>query len=172
MNSSIDPTAQAFEQFSAVLSERGLRPALAYLLGLTDYRFIAIFRFEDGKANASVFYDRENPEILDAEEVPASATYCCFARDARGVFATANSMEDGRLTHHVAREVVQSYCGVPVMTADGEILGTLCHYDSVPRDPDQIDLALLLQVASSLAYGNHVPPYPRPSASITTTGVS
>lgn len=161
MNSSIESTAQAFEQFADVLAERGLRHALAHLLELTDYRFIAIFRFENGKANAAVFYDRENPEVLNAEEVPADATYCCFARDARGVFATANSLEDGRLTSHVAREVVQSYCGVPVMTPEGEILGTLCHYDLVPRDPAQIDLALLVQVASALAYGNHVPPYPR-----------
>ena len=161
MNSSIESTTQAFEQFSDVLSGQGLRPALAYLLRQTDYRFIAIFRFEGGKANAAVFYDREMPEVLNAEEVPAEATYCCFARDARGVFATANSLEDGRLTSHVAREVVQSYCGVPVITPEGEILGTLCHYDLVPRDTGQIDLALLLQVASALAYGNHVPPYPR-----------
>jgi GAF domain-containing protein len=152
--------ADTFDTFSKTLGASGLRPALAYLLGLTDYRFIAIFRFQDGKANAAVFYDREQPDLLAAEEVPASATYCCYARDARGVFTTANALEDPRLTNHVAREVVQAYCGVPVMTAEGEILGTLCHYDLVPRDPAQIDLPLMLQVASLLAQRDLVPPYP------------
>ena len=37
------------------------------------------------------------------------------------------------------------------MTPEGEILGTLCYYDQVPRDPAQLDLELMLRVASSLA---------------------
>ncbi|MDQ2779700.1 MAG: GAF domain-containing protein, partial [Pseudomonadota bacterium] len=146
------------------LNHLGLRPALAGLLQRTDYRFIAIYCFKDGKANAALHYDRENPEILTADEVPASATYCCYVRDARGVFTTANAMQDERLKDHVAREVVQAYCGLPLMTPEGEILGTLCHYDLVPRDPKQIDLMLMLQVASTLAQGGWVPPYPPPVA--------
>ena len=35
---------------------------------------------------------------------------------------------------HPARETILSYCGVPVMNELGVILGTLCHYDVVPRD--------------------------------------
>ena len=153
-------TDEAFARFSDTLEAAGLRAALAYLLGLTDYRFIAIFRFAEGRANAAVFYDRENPDVWAVDEVSASATYCCYARDARGVFKTADAMLDPRLAGHVAREVVQSYCGVPVMTAEGEILGTLCHYDLVPRDPEQVDLMLMLQVASRLVQRCLVPPYP------------
>ena len=161
MDTAAAATDRDFGEFSRTLAASGLRPALAYLVGLTDYRFIAIFRFEDGRANAAVFYDRENPEVLAAQEVPASATYCCYARDSRGVFKTANSLADPRLAEHAAREVVQAYCGIPVMTPEGEILGTLCHYDLVPRDPEQVDLPLLLQVASSLAQRKLVPPYPQ-----------
>ncbi len=154
-------TEEAFARFLHALDKQGLRPALALLLGPTDYRFIAIFRFEDGKANAAVFYDRENPAVLRVDEVPASATYCCFARDARGAFITADAMQDPRLVNHVAREAVRAYCGVPLMTAEGEILGTLCHYDLVPRDPEQVDMALILQVASALVQRELVPPYPQ-----------
>ncbi|MEO5735564.1 MAG: GAF domain-containing protein [Rubrivivax sp.] len=153
-------TDAAFARFTATLDADGLRPALRDLLGLTDYRFIAIYRFRNGLANAAVHVDRDNPEVLQAQEVPASATYCCFARDARGVFSTANSMTDPRLSNHVAREVVRAYCGVPVLTPEGEILGTLCHYDLVPRDSEQIDLPLMLQVCSLLAQRELVPPYP------------
>ena len=164
MKTSAPTKDEAFAIFTRTLSAAGLRGALAYLLSLTNYRFIAIFRFQDGKANAAVFYDRANPQVLSAEEVPSTATYCCFARDSRGVFMTANSLVDPRLTEHAARDTVKAYCGVPVMTPEGEILGTLCHYDLVPRDPEQVDLPLMLQVASTLAQRNLVPPYPRRGA--------
>lgn len=155
-------TEAAFTQFTTMLDAGGLRPALRYLLGLTDYRFIALYRFQDGMANAAVHVDRDNPDVLQAHEVPASATYCCFVRDSRGLFSTADAMSDPRLASHVAREVVKAYSGVPVMTPEGEILGTLCHYDLVPRDPRQVDLPLMLQVSSLLAQRDLVPPYPQP----------
>ena len=50
------------------------------------------------------------------------------------------------------------------MDPEGVLIGTLCHYDVVPRDLQQIDMELMVQVASTLAYGGHVPPYPRAAA--------
>lgn len=154
-------TREAFERFHRILEAEGVRDALAYLVGLTDYRFIGIFRFRDGKATTAVHYDRANPAELRTAEVPDTATYCCFVRDSHGTFVTANSLADERLATHAARDRVLAYCGVPVLNAEGELLGTLCHYDVVPRDPEQLDMHLLLEVASALAYGGHVPPYPK-----------
>jgi len=151
MNVPSPSTDEAFAEFLQILGESGLRAALVYLIGLTDYRFIAIFRFADGKASPVVFYDRENPQVLSSKQVPASATYCSFARDSRGVFMTADAERDPRLNGHVAREIVRAYCGMPVMTPEGEILGTLCYYDQVPRDPAAVDLELMVRVASSIA---------------------
>ena len=51
-------TGAHFKQFARVLASSGARDALAYVLGLSDYRFIGIFRFKDGKANAAIHYDR------------------------------------------------------------------------------------------------------------------
>ena len=161
MTTAVQARQAAFETFSRTFATSGLRPALAYLLSLTDYRFIAIFQFEDGKANAAVYVDRENPLVLAVDEVPQEATYCCFVRDSDGVFMTADSMQDPRLETHPKRPALRAYCGVPVMDAEGTIIATLCHYDVVPRDPTQIDLELMVQVGSALAYGGHVPPYPR-----------
>jgi len=156
------PSTEAqFAQFDALLTTFGLRPALAFLLSLTDYRYIAIFRFQDGRATAAVFCDSQAPEQLTTDEVPDTATYCCYVRDARGVFSVADALTDPRTATHPAREAVRAYCGVPVMTPAGEILGTLCHYDTQPRDATQIDLELMLQVASRLANSGLVPPYPR-----------
>ena len=166
MTSAVRSTVANFDTFSRTLQASGVRPALAYLLGLTDYRFISIFRFENGQANAAVYFDRENPQVLGADEVPDTATYCCYVRDSGGAFTTANAMADPRLEHHPARASVSAYCGVPVMDPEGVLIGTLCHYDVVPRDLQQVDMELMVQVASALAYGDHVPPYPRAATSV------
>ena len=51
------------------------------------------------------------------------------------------------------------------MTPEGDVLGSLCLYDEVPRDPRQVDLALMVEVASTLEQKGLVPPYPEsPSA--------
>lgn len=160
-SNTLPTTKEAFAKFDRILRTKGARDALGYLVGLSSYRFIGIFRFENGKANAAIHYDRENPAQTSAQEVPDTATYCCFVRDSRGVFMTANAMADPRLLEHPARAAVAAYCGVPVMDPEGVLLGTLCHYDLVPRDPEQLDLALIVEVASTLARGGLVPPYPR-----------
>ena len=59
-----------------------------------------------------------------------------------------------------ARDTVPSYCGIPIVDPEGELIGTLCHYDLVPRDPESLDLELLLQVSSALARSGLIPPYP------------
>ena len=159
-------TETAFENFRTRLKAYGVREALVCLLGLTDYHYIGLWRFQEGRANAAVHIDRESPAALTAVEVADTATYCCYVRDRRGVFMTAHAMLDPSTAGHPARAAVPAYCGVPVMDAEGQILATLCHYDVVPRDPAQIDLELMLRVASLLAQSDYVPPYPSACAPI------
>ena len=156
----IDRTAVAFNVFSRLLASEGVRAALYSLLRLTDYRFISVFRFQDGKATSAVHVDRENLTVTQADEVSDTATYCCYVRDGKGAFITADALLDRRTASHAAREAVRSYCGLPILTSEGELIGTLCHYDLAPRDPEQLDLELLLQVSSVLSEPGVVPPYP------------
>lgn len=150
---------EAVARFSATLVASNVRNALAYLLSLTTYRFIAIFTFQDGLAHAVIYYDKENPQDEYTQQTMDSSTYCCSVRDSQGVFMTANAMLDARTKDHPQREIIPAYCGIPILDAEGVILGTLCHYDVVPRDPEQIDLPLMLSVASALARGSQVRPY-------------
>jgi GAF domain-containing protein len=154
------PDGAALAKFNDLLAASGARDALAYLVTLTDYRFIAIFRFQNEKSKTIFFYDRENPLVENTEEAEISSTYCCYVRDDKGVFMTANAMQDARMAGHPKRDMLASYCGVPILDSEGAILGTLCHYDVMPRDPDQIDLPLMLSVASALSRSNSVPAYP------------
>jgi len=158
------PTASAFAKFVVTHRTQGLRAALATLVKMTDYRFIGLWRFQDGKANAVVHYDREDPSKTTTQEVPDTATYCCFVRDTKAPFKTPNALIDERLASHSAREHVTTYCGVPVMDSLGNVLATLCHYDVMPRDPDQVNLELMLMVAAYVANNGNLPPYPSTSA--------
>ena len=65
-------TEAAFRTFADILDVQGVRPALAYLGGLSDYRFVSIFRFKDGKATSAVHVDRLDPAADQAGEVAAS----------------------------------------------------------------------------------------------------
>jgi GAF domain-containing protein len=157
---SAQQTRERFTRFSAILSTDGLRSALADVLVDTDYRYIALFRLNGDLASSAVFYDRFQPDVLLAPEVPATASYCAFTRDTKQPFVTANSLVDSRLDDHVSRESVRGYFGIPILTPEGEFLGTLCHYDVVPRDPTQVDMALMCEIASAVEQGGHVPPPP------------
>ena len=154
-------TEGAFRAFNTLLHREGIRSALAYLVSLTDYRFISIFRFDGSRATSAVHVDREELSAVQAPEVPDTATYCCFVRDREGAFVTVHALLDPRAEGHPARNDIPAYCGIPIMDPEGGLIGTLCHYDVVPRDTEQLDLELLLQCASALAQSGLVPPYPR-----------
>jgi GAF domain-containing protein len=158
----IDQTAAAFNVFASLLQSDGIRTALYSVLRRSDYRFIGIFRFKDGKATSAVHVDRENLGVTQAGEVDDTATYCSYARASGSPFVTADARADERTVGHVARDSVLSYCGIPIFEPGGEFIGTLCHYDLVPRDPDQLDLDLLIQVSSALEQSGLIPAYPDP----------
>ena len=151
---------QAFADFVVTLRSDGLREALAKLGMRSDFRFIGIWRFQDGKANTAVHCDREDPSAEAASEVEDTATCCCHVRERGEPFKIPNAMVDERLSQHPACQAVPSYSGVPVLDNAGKVVGTLRHYDLVPRDTRPVDIPLMLNVASYLTLGGHVPPCP------------
>ena len=157
---SIRSTTEAFAEFTAILGRDGLRPALARMLEQSSFRFIGAWRFDGDMSAPAVHYDRENPEVLDVAPVPASATYCSFIRAQEQPFSTAYAVLDARLLGHPARDTVASYTGVPLLDAQGAVIGTLCHYDLVPRDVAGVDQQLALLAAGYIMAGGFLPPYP------------
>lgn len=153
-----DPTAAAdiAARFERLLESEGPHAALVYVNGLTDYRCTGVFRFED-EVLCVYYVDREQPEQTSIAAIPIEATYCCYVRLSSGVFTTADALADPRLTDHAARASVRAYCGVPVFGPDGEFLGTLCHFDDRPRDPERIDQALMQRIAWRLGRSGRLP---------------
>lgn len=156
----INQSAVSLSVFNSLLKTDGIRAALYALLRQSDFRFIGIFRFKDGKARSVVHVDRQALGVLESEEVSDAATYCSFIRKSGEPFLTRDAAVDPRTATHIARDTVRAYAGVPVVAADGRFLGTLCHYDLEARDPDQLDLQLLREVGNVLGRSGLVPEYP------------
>lgn len=143
-------TEGAYRVFKRLLEAHGLRYALYSILRLTDYRYISVFRLQDGTIRSVAHVDRENLATLEAGQSSESNSYCCYVRSGDGPFTLVDSTIDARVAGHVKRQDLRAYCGMPITSDDGGLIGTLCHYDTVPRDPGQLNTRLLTLVSDEI----------------------
>jgi GAF domain-containing protein len=125
---------------SAIVSQRGVEPALAFLNGRTRFRFTGIYHVDPPYLRNLWLFDRENPRLNVSGEVkPLCDTYCAFTYATGAPFATPDAPSDPRLTQHSARQSIISYAGVPMRLEGGHLWGSLCHFDVRPRmlSPDE-----------------------------------
>ena len=86
---------------------------------------------------------------IDARELPYPDFFCGHAIRQRDVFVVPDALEDPRFAKHalvVDPPRARSYAGVPLVTPQDHVLGTLCVIDFVPRkfDPKQIGTLRIL----------------------------
>jgi GAF domain-containing protein len=69
-------------------------------------------------------------------------SYCVFVRDTRQSFTVEDAPRDDRVAGHPKQQTVRSYCGIPLMDRDGNLFGTICHfdYDAVQFTADDANL--------------------------------
>lgn len=127
-------TAVSMTVFNALLNTDGIRAARYALLRQSDYRVIGILRFKEGEARSVVHVDRQS---LGGER----------RRLGHDGLLLVRSQERGAFLYHPRLH-------------RSSFLGTLCHYDLEPRDPEQLDLQLLRQVGNVLGRSGLVPEYP------------
>lgn len=65
---------EKFERFNGILDGEGIRASLVYLQGLTDYRFISIFRFDGNTVRSVVHHDIDAPDVLETAEESIDST--------------------------------------------------------------------------------------------------
>lgn len=130
------------DQLKLIVGERGIRAGLIFLNALTPHRFTALYRFDDDTLHSLEFFDCENPSQETTADIPVLASYCVFVRDRGERFATGHASEDDRLGDHSKRKVLQSYCGVPLRDVEGNMFGTICHfdYDAMSISNDTVEL--------------------------------
>jgi GAF domain-containing protein len=127
-----DTYRNALHRLRTLIEERDLRAALAYLNSLTSHRFSALYRFNDDTLHNVLLFDRTDPGASTFDDIPVLASYCVFVRDSGNAWCTSHAALDDRIGDHPKRFVVQSYSGVPLRDAFGNVFGTLCHFDFEP----------------------------------------
>jgi len=145
-DSSVVSHEESLAEFSQALQGSGLRDAVACLLHLTRYRHVGIFRFEGDRLRAVVAVDRIFPRPAEVGTWGETVERSCYVRDTQGRLVQAGALrpcpDDG------ARPDCRA---VPIMDPEGEILGTLCLYDPLPRSAAPLDIGLLVEAAGALA---------------------
>jgi GAF domain-containing protein len=134
-------------EFAAILAERGLHAALAFLNSRTRHRFTGVYKFDAPLLRNLCMFDRENPALKVGSDSPMEETYCSITGGGRAPFAIEDSRADTRVKTHAARDNVISYCGVPLLSEDGKAHGTLCHFDLRPRLIPSTEIPLMESVA-------------------------
>jgi GAF domain-containing protein len=146
----VTPTDGPRAECGAIISAKGVRPALEFLNGRTRFRFSGIYRVNPPHLCNVVLFDRENPQMnLSGEVTRLDDTYCALV-NASGPFETADSLSDHRLLDHASRSSVISYAGVPLRLSNGHVWGTLCHFDVRPRLLPEGERSVLESVAPLL----------------------
>jgi hypothetical protein len=138
------------EAMDYAMAARGAHGVLAFLNSRVPHRFTGIYRLDPPMLRSVRLFDRENPRLEVGVDAPMRETYCSIVGAAAEPFTTPDAASDARLDAHPARESTLAYCGVPLVGADGMPLGTLCHFDLVPRPVPHGEIPVLLAAASLL----------------------
>ncbi|RYH54403.1 MAG: GAF domain-containing protein [Alcaligenaceae bacterium] len=141
----------AYAEVCRALRERGLEAALAVLNRPIPHRYSAVYWMPhpDRLVNVAVFDKLGQPCPPWLQTVPYNHSFCQFAiRD--GQFRTADSNSDPRLDGHMYQGVVNSYHAVPMTSSEGEVLGTLCHFDTESHPLADEDFELLRLFANAV----------------------
>jgi GAF domain-containing protein len=141
--------ARNVDQFKAALDAGGATAALAFLNAGVPHRYSAVYRLEAGKLTNVLLHDKAGevrPEFLAV--VPFETSFCQFViRD--GAFRTSDSTTDHRLDGHPYQGVMVSYHGVPIVM-DGEVWGTMCHFDVKVLPLAEAEFELLRDAAAAV----------------------
>jgi hypothetical protein len=126
-----------------LLKREGLGAAASYLNSRVPYRFTTIYRLD-----ANVFTPIEMVDKLGQVDSNQSMTTpfnesLCRLPVLHGTFTTSDTAIDPRLRGLAFPGQVGSYTGVQVVRSNGELYGTLCHFDLVPMYISHIEYQFL-----------------------------
>lgn len=129
-----------------ILRSAGLCAALAALNARTPFRFTGVYRFDGGMLRNVELHDRLDPSQPRGCDAPLGQTYCAITGRMNDALIVSDGRRDPRHPWMRANAVI-AYCGVPIRSAAGQALGTLCHFDTEPCRAQGDEATYLLCIA-------------------------
>ncbi len=131
------------------LDGEGLPGVVRYLNAKVPHRYTGMF-LKDGPLLVNVaLFDKQVPNPPLWEPFPVEDSFCSVVIASGHPLTIHEAVHDSRseVMRHNAAKIVQAYCGIPLLDAEGVTRGTLCHFDEQALD-FEVDLNSLLQVPS------------------------
>src|SRR5580698_3110586 len=119
-------------KFKMTLQADGLRAAMRWLNDRVPYRYTAIFAFDGEMLRNICLIDKDNSTVTNCADQPIAESYCMYIHRSRERFNVEQALLDARVEGHPKRRSFQCYYGIPLFDAQGKMLGTVCHFDSMP----------------------------------------
>jgi GAF domain-containing protein len=124
--------ANLVEKFRAAIQADGLWAAMRFLNDRVPYRFTAIFAFNGDMLRNICLVDKQNADVTHCPDQPIADSYCIYIHRSGERFTVEEAMLDTRVEGHPKRCSYQCYYGIPLLGSNGNLLGTVCHFDSGP----------------------------------------
>lgn len=145
-----DPPA-AHDALRTALAAEGLAGAVRLINRAVPHRYTGIFLKAGPLLRNVALHDKLHEPARLWAPFPLEQSFCSLILGSGEPLAVANVRSDprGMVKEHPAGERVLAYYGIPLIDADGAVLGTLCHFDEQEVDAD-IDLVAMLQIPALL----------------------
>jgi len=148
--------ANLAENFKGILKTDGLWAAMRWLNDRVPYRFTAIFAFQGDLLHNLCLVDKDNANITRCPDQAITDSYCIYIHRSGERFSVEDALLDGRVEGHPKQRSYHCYYGIPLVGPDGNLLGTVCHFNSAPiRVTEDIVVALddLAPLIAEAAFG-------------------
>ena len=134
-----------------VLRDEGLNGAMAAINQTVPHRYTGVFVKTGPMLRNIALHDKRDSSAKPWPPFPLGQSFCSMIIASGDSLAVQDAQHDARsdVRQHPAAAIVQSYFGVPLLDDQGNVFGTLCHFDEASMDV-AVDLVSMLQIPRTL----------------------
>lgn len=138
------------QQLQTMIRWDGIQFSLQYLNSLSQHRYTGLFLFDGETLKNTFIFDRQSVVQNLFPEKLTNHSYCLSVKESGQPFQVDNAVLDQRVSDHPSRDIVRSYCGVPLRDREGTVFGTLCHFSPDPCHSKDDEIPLMQTFAGVL----------------------
>lgn len=129
------------------LHNNGIFASIKYLNSLTPHRYTGFYKFEGHTLRNVYMVDKFDGTVEKGSDETIDNTYCSYLLSNPELQLEETSASE----HYIPSSNVIAYCGTLIQDAEGNSLGSLCHFDTMRCEVRKSNIPLL-RLAGPLLY--------------------